>query len=67
MVLQRSCGDSFCFMTSNDHSRKLWFYDQVPDVFMEFQALIERQVKKKLNVSRQAIAVSIQDSLMNIK
>lgn len=49
---------SIYFVTfMDDHSRKVWVYalktkDRVLDVFKQFQALMERQIGKKLKCIR---------------
>ena len=54
----RSLGGALYFVTFiDDHSRKTWVYtlkrkDQVLDVFKKFQALVERQIGKKLRCIR---------------
>ncbi|KAJ4716959.1 Retrovirus-related Pol polyprotein from transposon TNT 1-94 [Melia azedarach] len=54
----KTLGGAFYFVTFiDDHSRKLWVYtlktkDQVLDVFKQFQALVERQTRKKLKCIR---------------
>ena len=54
----KSKGDSLYFAAFiDDYSRKIWVYhlkskDQVLDVFKQFQALFERQMRKKLKCIR---------------
>ena len=54
----KSKGGALYFVTFiDDHSRKIWVYplkskNQVLDVFKQFQALFERQTRKKLKCIR---------------
>ncbi|KAK0597296.1 hypothetical protein LWI29_023800 [Acer saccharum] len=54
----KTLSGAFYFVTFiDDHSRKLWVYtfktkDQVLDVFKQFQASVERQIRKKLKCIR---------------
>lgn len=71
-IKTRALGGALYFVTfKDDHSGKLWVFtlktkDQVLDAFKIFQALAERQTRKKLRCIRVIMEVSILVLLMKI-
>ena len=67
----KTLGSALYFVTFiDDCSRKLWVYvlmtkDQVLDVFKQFQASVERETEKKLNVFVLIMVENIVDHLTN--